>query len=111
MNTEDDPTPNPLAKDPSKPLKLIKFGAKWCGHCVAMSKAKTLEKLAEKHPEIELIIVDVDKNEEMADDYEVTAMPSIFFEDLKGFILAEHSGGMNLDEVEKLYLKAKAKVH
>lgn len=108
METES--TPNPKAKDPSKPLKLIKFGAKWCGHCVAMSKAKILEKIAEKYTDVELIVIDVDKDEEMADDYEVQSMPSIFFEDKDGFILAEHAGGMNFDEVEKLYAKAKAKV-
>lgn len=107
---EAESTPNPLAKDPSKPLKLIKFGAKWCSFCVAMDRSKILEKIAEAHPEIELILIDVDKHEELADEYEVQSMPSIFFEDKDGFILAEHAGGMNFDEVEKLYAKAKAKV-
>ncbi len=102
--------PNKYAKDPTKPIKLVKFGADWCGHCVAMSKSKTLENLAAKFTDVEVIIVDVEKDEEMADDYEVTAMPSIFFEDAQGYILAEHEANISAAQLEKLYFKAKSKV-
>lgn len=107
---DDKPTPNKFAKDPSKPIKLVKFSAKWCGHCVAMKKTKVLEKLAEAHSDVELIEIDVDQHEDVADEYEIESMPSIFFEDAAGFILAENAGGLNLAELEKLYTKAKAKV-
>lgn len=106
----DAPTPNKYGKDQSKPLKLIKFGANWCGHCVAMEKSQVLQKHAAKHPDVELIIIDVDQDEEIADEYEVKAMPVLFFEDLSGFILAEHEGGVTDSQLEKLYTKAKAKI-
>jgi thioredoxin-like negative regulator of GroEL len=109
-DADDAPTPNRLAKFPDRPLKLIKFGADWCGHCVAMEKSQVLQKHAAQHPDLELIIVDAEEEEDMADEYEVQSMPMIFFEDKDGFILAEHEGGVSQAQLEKLYAKAKAKV-
>lgn len=107
---DEKPTPCRLAKMPDKPLKLIKFGADWCGHCVAMSKAKVLEKIRDRHSDVELIIVDVEKEEELADEYQVQAMPAIFIEDKDGWILAEAEGGLSEAAAEKLYQKAKSKL-
>lgn len=101
---------NKYAKDRTKPIKMVKFGAPWCGYCEVMRKARTLEKLAEKYNDVELIVVNVEEDEDMADEYEIQAMPAVFFEDEDGFILAEHAGGLTVAELEKLYLKAKAKI-
>jgi thiol-disulfide isomerase/thioredoxin len=110
---DEKPTPNRFAKHPDKPIKLLKFGAEWCGHCVAMARSKVLEKLVARHSDVELIIVDVEKNEDstsMADEYDVKGMPALFFEDKEGWILAETTGGQSEAQLEKLYQKAKAKL-
>lgn len=99
------------AKDASKPIKVIVFKAAWCGACTALAKAKTLEKLVQAYPaDAELITIDVDKDEETADEYEVQSMPAIFFEDKEGWILEEQSGSADYATFEKLFLKAKIKL-
>lgn len=110
VETDEKPTPSKFAKHPGKPLKLIKFGADWCGHCVAMKKTRQLEKLAERHTEVEVIVIDVDKESDEADRYDVKGMPALFFEDAEGYILAEHEGGLADATLEKLYQKAKSKI-
>lgn len=91
-------------------LKLIVWTSESCGACHALKKAKTCEKLAETHPEVELEYRDVDADSDGADDYEVSAMPSLFFEDLDGFVISEHVGSLSAAQLAKLYQKAKAKL-
>lgn len=93
-----------------KELRLIVWTAEWCGACQALKKAKTCENLEKANPEVKLEYRDVEKDEEGADEYEVQHMPSIFFEDPEGCILAEHVGGLNAAQLVKLYQKAKAKI-
>lgn len=98
-------------------ITLMKFGSKDCGPCKAMAKAKTLEKLAEKLPQIEIKLVDIQleppenldgldeqakHNEELAQDYEVTALPTLVFEDEDGDELARHESAVSYAELEKL---------
>lgn len=35
-------------------ITLIKVGAGWCGPCDALAKKQTLEKFADKHPEVKV---------------------------------------------------------
>jgi thiol-disulfide isomerase/thioredoxin len=93
-----------------KRVKLVKFGADWCGPCKSMARAQTLEKFAEAHPELELEVVDVDKDEERADDYDVQGIPCFVFEDLDGDELVRDEGATNAKGLEKLYKKALAEL-
>lgn len=82
---------------PARKLRLIKFGSRTCGACLAMDKAKTLTKLRDVFPEltvVELLIADSNgespelgddgipyqKNNEIADEYEVKALPTLVLE-------------------------------
>lgn len=55
-------------------LSVVDFYATWCGPCKAVSPI--FDKLAEKVPEVDFARVDVDKAQEVAMEYRVSAMPT-----------------------------------
>ena len=74
-------------------FRLLKFGALNCGPCIALAKARTLERVAEEFPGIGIKVMDCeDKNGEappgtefekasaLAEEYEVSAFPTIILE-------------------------------
>ena len=54
---------------------LIDFYATWCGPCKILSPI--LEEVATENKNIKLVKIDVDKNEDLAYKYGITAMPTI----------------------------------
>lgn len=65
-------------------LTILKIGARWCGPCNALARARTLEKFAEKHPDIRVEIHDdTDAGnarwEEFADRWKVKALPTLIW--------------------------------
>ncbi len=105
-------------------FRLIKVGAPWCGPCQAMAKAKTLEKFGEKHPEVrveEYTLSDEDGEEgaklsdaekeanDLADEYDVEAIPTCIITDMDGNELARTDEATGLSGLLKLYAKAKEK--
>lgn len=69
---------------------LVNFHATWCGPCKAM--APVVEALgAEVQGKARILKVDIDKNEELAEKYQVQVVPTfILFR--KGEILWKYSG-------------------
>lgn len=61
----------------TKKLSVVDFYATWCGPCKAI--APVFETLAQKIPEVEFARVDVDRAEDVAMEYGITAMPTILF--------------------------------
>lgn len=59
----------------SNKLLLVDFYATWCGPCKMLEPM--LDKLAERVPEVAFCRVDVDKVQDVAREYTVTAMPTI----------------------------------
>lgn len=54
---------------------VVDFYATWCGPCKKISPI--LEEIAGEHDDIKLIKVDVDKNEILAQKFNITAMPTL----------------------------------
>lgn len=59
----------------SKGVVLVDMFATWCGPCRML--APELEKLATEMPDLTIIKVDVDEFEELAEDYGVSAVPTL----------------------------------
>lgn len=67
---------NQLIND-TKPA-LIDFYADWCGPCQAL--LPTVERLANEHKnDINVVKVNVDKNQELAAQFRVRSIPALFF--------------------------------
>ena len=87
-------------------LVVVDFTAVWCGPCQAI-KPK-LEELATAMPDIQIFAVDVDENEEVAEEYEVSAMPTfLYFVD--GARVASTTGA-DLDKIEAEIAKHKVEL-
>ena len=90
-------------------ITLLKFGAVWCGPCVALSKAKTLEKFARAHPEVEVQKHDdtekgSDKWSELADENGVKSMPTLVWK--AGGKVLFRSSDVRAEAIEKQLLRA-----
>lgn len=78
-------------------IKIIKFGAPWCGPCRVQDKI--LEELTREGYEIEKI--NVDENEEMVEKYSISTVPTLlFFDDDK--LVERKIGLMRKDEIKKI---------
>ncbi len=63
-------------------ITLMKFGARWCGPCIELSKARTLEKFQRAHPEVHVEKHDdtekgSEKWSDLADQYKVRDIPTL----------------------------------
>ncbi|KAK6465087.1 thioredoxin [Scheffersomyces coipomensis] len=61
----------------SDKLVVIDFYATWCGPCKAIEPI--IDALAERLPEVNFGRVDVDQAQDVAQEYGVTAMPTIYY--------------------------------
>ncbi len=57
--------------------KILYFTAKWCGPCQRIQPL--YKKLADNYSEITFFKIDVDKNQELAANFNVKSMPTFFF--------------------------------
>ena len=60
----------------SETLTVVDFWAVWCGPCRVLKPL--LHKIAGEHPEIQLLTVDVDANQELAAEYDINSIPAVF---------------------------------
>ena len=54
---------------------LADFNAEWCGPCRSMKPM--LEELAESNPGYKIVSIDIDAEDELAEDYEVSSIPCL----------------------------------
>ena len=54
---------------------LVDFNAAWCGPCRSMKPM--LDELAAANPAYKIVSVDIDENDELAEDYDVTSIPCL----------------------------------
>jgi suppressor of tumorigenicity protein 13 len=58
-------------------LSVLYFTATWCGPCRVM--APLFEKLAQKHPQVVFFKLDIDQLGSVAQEWNVTSVPTFFF--------------------------------
>lgn len=54
---------------------LVDFNAGWCGPCRAMRPL--LDELAENNPKYKIVAVDIDEEDELVEEYEVSSIPCL----------------------------------
>ena len=54
---------------------LADFNAGWCGPCRAMKPM--LDELAEGNPGYKIVSIDIDEEDELAEDYDVSSIPCL----------------------------------
>ena len=80
-------------------LVVVDFFATWCGPCKAI--APRIEEMAKnEYSMVKFLKVDVDECEEVAMDYEVSAMPTFKF--IKGGKVVGELIGANADKLKAL---------
>ncbi|GFG29375.1 hypothetical protein Cfor_06119 [Coptotermes formosanus] len=84
-------------------LVVIDFFAQWCGPCKVI--APRIEELAAEYPDVVFLKVDVDECEDIAADYEITAMPTFVF--IKNKQKVDAFSGANADMVKQYIAKYK----
>lgn len=78
-------------------LKVIKFGADWCGPCRMI--APVLESLTKKHSDVGIFEVNVDENPQLSMKFGVRGIPAVFF--LKdGKVIDSFAGFRGEGEIE-----------
>lgn len=84
-------------------LVVVDFFAQWCGPCKVI--APKIEELAAEYPDVVFLKVDVDECEDIASDYEITAMPTFVF--IKHKQKIDAFSGANADKVKQHIIKYK----
>jgi len=84
-------------------LVVVDFFAQWCGPCKVI--APKIEELAAEYPDVVFLKVDVDECEDIASDYEITAMPTFVF--IKHKQKIDAFSGANADKVKQYITKYK----
>lgn len=59
----------------SKIPVLVDFNAGWCGPCKSMRPL--LDELAENNPNYKIVSIDIDEEDELAEEYEVASIPCL----------------------------------
>ncbi|KAH8307161.1 hypothetical protein KR044_006365 [Drosophila immigrans] len=81
---------------------LVEFFATWCGPCAIISPH--LEQMATEYEDCLLVLkIDVDENEELAEQYDVNSMPAFVI--IKDKITLEQFVGSNAEKVQSTLQK------
>jgi thioredoxin 1 len=65
-------------------VRLMDFYADWCGPC--KTQDPILEALVEDYEDVELVKVDVDEKQDVANEYQVRSLPTVVVENDDGIV-------------------------
>ena len=84
-------------------LKAIRFTAHWCQPCKNLGPV--WDKLIPDFPDVEFVVIDIDKEPELASQYNIGAIPTILFvrdNAIVGSLVGLHKESSIRDAIEKL---------
>lgn len=77
-------------------MKLLKFGAAWCGSCKTLAKKMETARLGDI---VEVVDIDIEEQGDVADDYGVRNLPTLILVTEGGEVICRWTG-LNKDLVE-----------
>ena len=83
----------------SDKLVLADFNAEWCGPCKMLKPI--VEEIAETNENIKIVSINIDDEEELAEEYGVFSIPCLVVFD-KGKEVKRNVGFISKDDIEKL---------
>ncbi len=87
------------------PVTLKDFYADWCGPC--KTQDPILDELEEDYPEVDFEKVNVDEQQEIANEYQVRSLPTLIVEDDDG-VVERFVGVTQRDDLETAISQAEA---
>ena len=81
--------------------KLLKFSARWCGPCKALTALFDDEKEVFDKAGIEVQEIDIDNHANLAKDYDVRKVPYLVLLDSENQVLKTHTGTLDVKELEE----------
>ena len=85
------------------PVTLKDFYADWCGPC--KTQDPIIEELAEEYPDVDFEKVNVDEQQEVANEYQVRSLPTLIVENDDG-IVERFVGVTQRDDLESALSQA-----
>lgn len=73
-------------------MRFLDFYATWCGPCKKMEPI--LESLADDHPDLEIVKIDVDEQPQMMEEYAIVSVPTYILVDDDGETVSRVTGAM-----------------
>lgn len=83
-------------------MKILKFYADWCGPCKQLEK--NIGKFKESHPEINVISINVDENDELVEKYSIRNVP-VLIKLVDDVEVSRNAGLLTIQGLEKFILE------
>ncbi len=97
--------PRPVQPPTSMTITLLDFYADWCGPC--KTQDPILDELAEEYPDIEFEKINVDEDQDTANEYQVRSLPTLIVETDEG-VVERFIGVTQAEDIEAAFEKAGA---
>ena len=80
-------------------MKLLKFGASWCGPCKMLTQV-----MSDMEFPYEVQEIDIEDNEELVAQYNIRGVPTLVLLNDDGAIMATHVGAMDKTALEATFI-------